>query len=119
MGLISSIKKSVVGMVGNYAKEYLTVDNIQDWIIDAVNKLLAKAMQNVDAEKLEKICKTMGDVSALCGTLSKALADKKISPEEAAQIISDIQTIIGNSGITNEKIGELIDKAVAGIKEKI
>lgn len=117
--MIKAVKKWAVGFAGDYAKDYMTVANITQWIIDAVNALLARAMKNVDTDKLAKVCTTCANVSTLCKTLSDALADKTIAAEEAEKILADIKAIIGESGIDDKKIAEAIDKAVKAIKEKI
>ena len=117
--MFSIIKKAAIGLAGGYIKEYLTTSNITSWIVDAVNALLSKAMQNIDADKMERVCKTASDISILCGNLSKALADKTITKAEAQAIVADIQRTIGNSGIDDAKIGSLIDKALSALKERL
>lgn len=117
--MLKAIKKWAVGTAGDYAKKYLTVENITQWIIEWVNTLLQKAMKNIDAEKLAKVCETTNKVSVLCGTLSKALADKTITEAEAEQILQDIRNIIGAADVTDEKIAALVDKAVGEIQAKM
>jgi len=112
-------KKKAVDVAGEYAKDYLTIDNITKWILDAINKLLAKAMGGVDDAKLKEICTTCDKVSVLCSTLSKALADKKIAEDEAEEIVKNIQDIIGTCGVDDKKIASYVDTLVAKIQEKL
>lgn len=117
--MFSWFKKKAIDVAGDYAKDYLTIDNITKWILEAVNKLLAKAMQKVDEKKLAEICATCDKVSKLCSILSQALADKVIAEEEAENILKAIQDIIGTCGIDNVKLASYVDTAVAKIQEKL
>lgn len=117
--MFKSIKKWFVDLALGYAKDFITVDQLCEWTVDAVNLLIKKATKDIDPEKMATTCRVCSQVSMLCGTLSTALGDRVISPDEAKKILDDIRDIFDISDLTDEKIAGMLDKLGEEIKSRI
>ena len=105
MNLLKLITKSGrQSLAADILKTYLTTDTITKWATDGTNRLLSH-IQN--KERLETIAINTKRAASLVGSISAAIEDGEVSNEEAAEIQTQVSTIVSSS-ISQEQINSLI-----------
>jgi len=107
MNLLKLITKSGrQSLAADLLKTYLTPDAITKWAADGANRLLSH-IQN--KERLETIAINTKRAASLVGSISAAIEDGEVSNEEAAEIQTQVSTLVSSS-ISQEQINALVDK---------
>ncbi len=113
------IKRKAVDCAAEKLKEEITVDSISAMAVDLAETTIVRATNKVRPEKTAKICRTVREVSEVCGTLAKALEDGVISTDEMQGLIQGIYRCFNQSLLTDEVLHRYIDQKAAQIKERI
>ena len=87
--------------------KYLTAENITRWIVDGVNKLLARIK---NGETLDRVCEILTSIVNVLNAIVLAIKDRNITDEEAENIKS----------VTKQAIDKCVSAdTIAALKKKI
>ena len=113
------LKKMAIDFAANYAKKFLTVENILNWCSLGLTTLLRKIASDKDEDKVKRVCVACELYGAVLTEIAKSAKDGEITATEMAEILTKLQDATSVATLTDEKLAALIDKAVAALKEKL
>ena len=113
------LKKMAIDFAANYAKKFLTVENILNWTSLGLTTLLKKVASDKDEDKVKRICTACELYGAVLTEVAKSAKDGEITAEEMSSILTKLQDATSVATLTDAKLVALIDKAVAALKEKL
>lgn len=113
------LKKMAIDFAADYAKKYLTVENILNWCSELITAVLKKAASSKNPELVEKVCTACELYGAVFTEVAKSAKDGTVTAEEMVSILTKLQDATSVASVTDDKIGDVIDKAVDALKEKV
>lgn len=113
------LKKMAIDFAANYAKKFLTVENILNWCSLGLTTLLKKVSSNRDEDMVRRVCVACELYGAVLTEVAKSAKDGEITAAEMSSILTKLQDATSVATLTDEKLAALIDRAVAALKEKV
>ncbi len=113
------LKKMAIDFAADYAKKYLTVENILNWCSELITAVLKKASSSKNPELVEKVCVACELYGAVFTEVAKSAKDGEVTAEEVSSILVTLQDATSVATVTDAKIAEVIGKAADALKEKV
>lgn len=101
-------------LVRDAVKDYLTVHKVSELASEGVSALIARTCAGIPDERMQRICGNCRDGAALFAAIADAVADKVVTPEEAAEICMQTARLTGEI-ITQDRIDAILESIVARV----
>lgn len=113
------LKKIAINFAADYAKKFLTVENILNWCAAGLNTVLKKIASEKDPALVEKVCVTCELYGAVLTEIAKSAKDGEVTAEEMASILTKLQDATSAATLTDGRLAQLVDKGVEALKERL